>query len=175
VSGQRLVLSAPEPATLEVQGIGEFSVRIGADLDVDVMAELLAITQEYRKYGNKPDRLGDWIMRAKRLIFQIVEQEDPDPDQLVAFKRRAMSPSEALQILSLCSGNTRGVEAEVIDALGEGVEEGEGQPLTDPTNSPRRSRGRSSRSARRSTSRRDTGEGSDGVSSGSISATSTAA
>jgi hypothetical protein len=171
---QRLVLTAPEPGELVVDD-RVFTVRIGADLDVDVMAELLSISQEYRRYGNKPERLAEWIQRAKKLIFEIVDAEGPNEDDFAYLKRRAMSPSEALQIITLISGNPQGPEREVVDALGDGVPEGEGEPLTDPTRSQPRSRTRSSRSARRRASARATGEGSDGETSGSISRSGTAA
>ena len=178
MSNHRLVLTAPEPGQLAFDDGGrmrEFTVRIGADLDVDVMAELLSISQEYRRYGNKPERLADWIVRAKKLIYNIVEAEGPSEEDFAYLKRRAMSPAEALQIINLISGNPQGPEREVMEALADGVPEGDGEPLANPTNSRPRSRGRRSRSARQSTTSRGTGEDSDGATSVSISGSGTAA
>lgn len=178
---RRLVLDAPEEGVLEVVGSDgirrEYAVRIGADLDVDVMAEILRLAQEFRRYGqNKPEKLAEWAERSKSLIFKVVEQGSPSDEDLAVFKRRAMSPSEAYQILTLLSGNPKGVEAEVAEALTDGVEPREGEPTeSDPTTSRSRSRGRSSRSARRAATARPTGEVSDGETSVSNSATSTAA
>lgn len=172
----RLVLEAPETGELVVEG-REFAVRIGADLDVEVMAQILLLHQEFRRYGmNKPERIADWITRAKTLIFEIVESQSPAPEDMEFLRHRAMSPSEAFQILTLLSGNPGGPEAEVAAALSDGVEPGaEGEGLVDPTTSRPRSRGRSSRSARRSSSALPTGEDSGGATSGSISDMSTAA
>ncbi len=171
----RLELSAPETAELAIEG-REFAVRIGADLDVEVMAEILRLSGEFRRYGMKsPERLADWVERAKGLIFKVIEEQNPSEEDLAFARRRGYSPSEAFQILTMFSGNPDGAEVEVADALSEGLDEktAQGDPA-DPTTSQKRSRSRSSRSARRSTSGPRTGEDSDGETSSSTLATSIA-
>lgn len=172
---RHLVIEESEPATLTIYG-SEFAVRIGADLDVDVMAEILLLSTEFRRHGmKKPEKVAEWAKRAKALVLKIIEQENPDPHAFEAVRARAFSPTALFQMLTFLSANPNGAPAEVAEALTEGLPDVESDEPVDPTSSTPRSRSRRSRSARHSTSGRAGGEASDGASSVSTSPTPTAA
>jgi hypothetical protein len=181
VSERRVLeISAPEePDLLRIEG-REFAVRVGADLDTDVIAEILRFETDMRRFRGKltGDRMADMVERAKRLVLRIVEMEDPEPEDFAWLKRHSMNLSLLTEILSFVMPRDGGATAEVAEALREDLPEatlnGDGEDQ-DPTRSQKHSRSRRSRSAKRSTSPPDTGEGSDGETSASTSRTRTAA
>lgn len=166
---RRLTLTRVETGTLDIDG-QEYAVRIGADLDVEILSEIMELQLEIRRYGNtNAKRIPDWIRRSKRLILAVIHEHHPDVADL------KLSPTELVQVLAFLGGSDD-VPGDVARALSEGAPATEGaEGSSDPTISQRRSRSRSSRSARRSTSAPSGGEDSDGASSSSTSAISTAA
>lgn len=149
-----------------------FAVRIGADLDVDVLAAIMELQMEIRRYGRKESKIPDWVRRSKRLIGDVIREAEPTFD---ADERLALSPSQVLQVLTFLGGSAD-VGAEVVaPELAAAPGAGNDETTADPTTSQRGSRSRRSRSEKRSTSDRAGGEESAGASSSSISATPTAA
>lgn len=172
-----LEISTPaEPDLLRIDG-HEFAVRIGADLDTDIIAEILRLEQDMRRGRGKAsgEKLAGWAERAKALVLRIAEMEEPPEDELAWLRRQTINLATLTEILAFVL--PKGATEEVSEALTEGLPPGSpnGDETSDPTTSQRRSRSRRSRSARRSTSPLDTGEDSDGATSGSTSRTRTAA
>ena len=165
---RRLVIETVDTGTLSINGT-DYAVRIGADLDVDVLAEIMRLQLEIRRYGTKSDaKLADWTNRAKRLIVSTIQEHHPDVDDV------KLSPSAMIHVLSFLGGSDDVVTGVARD-LAEGAPDTGEEGSTDPTKSPRRSRSRSSRSARASTSAPSGGEDSAGASSSPTSPISTAA
>jgi hypothetical protein len=165
---RRLTLTRVETGVLEIDG-QEYAVRIGADLDVEVLTEIMELQLEIRRFGaTNTKKLPDWIRRAKKLVLDVVHEHHPDVDEI------KLSPTELVQVLTFLGG-TPDVASQAAAELAEGAPVGEAGEPGDPPTSQRRSGSRSSRSARRSTSGRSGGEESAGASSSSISAGRTAA
>lgn len=176
-----LVIGETERAELNVKvddAVYVFPVRFGADLDVDIMAEVLELQLEMRRYGSKESKIPDWVRRAKRLVFDVIAIEHPDEEAFERVKSRSWSASELLQVLFLLSGRSEeegGAIAEVAAGLATDAPD-TGEPGSrDPTTSPSRSRRRRSKSERSSASARAGGEESHGDSSDSTSPMPTAA
>lgn len=165
---RRLTLTRVETGVLEIDGT-EYAVRIGADLDVDVLTEIMELQLEIRRYGaTNTKRLPDWIRRAKRIILDVLQEHHPDVGDV------KLSPTEMVQVLAFLGGS-EDVARVVAADLSDGAPAGEAGEPGDPSTSPRRSRSRSSRSARASGSDRSGGEESAGASSASTSPGLTAA
>jgi hypothetical protein len=162
---RRLVIGPPKRAVLEIEG-QEYAIRWGIDVDMDVLAEIARLQNEFRRFGNRPDKMPEWNERAKKLVLDVIQESSPE-----AQIPRGLSPSECLQILAFIAGSENAQE-EIARAIESAIpEELRGEETTgDPQTSTPRSRSRRRRSDSTSPSEQPTGdEDSDGASSSSTS------
>jgi hypothetical protein len=163
---RRLVIGPPKRAVLEIEG-QEYAIRWGIDVDMDVLAEIARLQNEFRRFGNRPDKMPDWNERAKKIVLDVIRESGSE----IAHLPRGLSPSECLQILAFIAGSDNAQE-EIARAIESAIpEELRGEEMTgDPQTSTPRSRSRRRRSDSTSRSEQPTGdEDSDGESSSSTS------